>query len=138
MNGKAHLSIGVLTGMSCIYLKDKMNIDLDTLECILVMTGCSIGSLLPDIDLPNSMLGRFVPFVSYFAEHRTWTHSLFFVLVLGLIAFICKAPYSLIFGLCLGIGTHLILDSLTPMGLPYLFYPFIYDKNVKKKYQRRS
>ena len=53
--------------------------------------GCVIlGSLLPDVDSPNSSLGRIVPFVSIPLErrygHRTITHSLLALFALAALA----------------------------------------------------
>lgn len=134
MDGKTHLAAGVMTGIGAVYFKNKFDIDINVLDSTLFIIGCGFGSLLPDIDLPDSMLGHFVPFVSYFMEHRTITHSLFFMLVTVLIALVCKSPYSLIVGLCVGIGTHLLLDSITPMGLPYLLFPFHCRERYKKHF----
>ena len=121
MDGKTHLATGILTGVSVVYVRDKFGLDIS--EGILLVTGCGIGALLPDIDISNSLLGRFIP-LWLFVEHRTITHSLLFMLVVCLLGLILKIPYSLNIGLLVGISTHLVLDGLTPMGIPYLLYPF--------------
>ena len=121
MDGKTHLATGILTGVSVVYARDKFGLDIS--EGILLVTGCGIGALLPDIDISNSLLGRFIP-LWLFVEHRTITHSLLFMLVVCLLGLILKIPYSLNIGLLVGISTHLVLDGLTPMGIPYLLYPF--------------
>ncbi len=134
MDGKTHLGAGVLTGLGVVYLKNKLDIDINALDSTLFVVGCGIGSLLPDIDIDGSMLGRFIPGWLLW-EHRTFTHSMLFMLLVGLIGWIIKSPYALDIGLSVGVCTHLILDGVTPMGLPYLFYPIAYDKSRRRKYK---
>lgn len=133
MDGKTHLAAGVVTGAGVIYLKNKLGVDINALDSSLFVAGCSLGSLLPDIDIDNSMLGRFIP-GWLFWEHRTVTHSLFFIGVVGLIGLILKINLALNIGIIVGIATHLILDGTTPLGLPYLMYPFKVNQ-VRKKYR---
>lgn len=71
-----------------------------------------LGSLFPDIDHPNSTLGRFIP-LGYFIRHRTITHSL-----LALAIALYANPW---FGV--GYATHLFLDALNPSRVPML-YPY--------------
>ena len=96
-----------------------------------------LGGVLPDIDIPVSMLLNILGF-SNWDIHRTFTHTLlfpiiFFILFLILIpihskARICnltrhKLKLSIIFLiLSFGILTHLILDSLVS-DLAYFLYP---------------
>lgn len=120
MNGKTHLAAGVLVGIGVDTLCGKIGIQQTEIPLI---AGSALGSLLPDIDISGSMLGRFVP-LWLFVEHRTVTHSLFFILVVGLIGLLLKASCSLNIGLMIGVASHLMLDGITYTGLPYLFYPF--------------
>ena len=86
-----------------------------------------LGSLLPDIDTPNSALGRLLPFLSIPIErrfgHRTVTHSLVWWLGLGVVSlplvFVRPACYA---GLLIGYASHLLADCMTKSGVP-LFYP---------------
>lgn len=133
MDGKTHLGAGILTGISAIYLKNRFDLDINALDSALFVVGCSVGSLLPDIDIEGSMLGRFIPGWLLW-EHRTFTHSFLFMIIVGVIGALLKAPYLLLFGLCVGILTHLALDAITPMGLPYLYYPFIYNRSTRRKH----
>ena len=132
MTGKTHLTVGILTGIGVVYLKNKLGFDISGSN-ILFVVGCSVGSLLPDIDIDNSMLGRYIP-GWLFWEHRTVTHSIFFMIAIGLIGLLFKINLGLTIGIVAGIATHLILDGMTPMGLPYLLFPFV----VKKVYKKRS
>ncbi len=79
------------------------------------------GSLLPDVDHPNSWLGRRVrPVSTALAStlgHRGLTHSA--VAVVGLIAVLLQAGYrqSDVSALAVGYLSHLAADMLTPQGL---------------------
>ena len=86
-----------------------------------------LGSLLPDIDSPNSSLGRWLPFVSIPLErrwgHRTVTHCLLAVGVLGVastpLVFYRTTLYA---ALLIGYLSHLLADCATKSGVP-LFHP---------------
>ena len=103
------------------------------------------GALLPDIDHPNSILGRRCGSISrtlhHWCGHRSITHSIFGVLILlgfcigigslalalggsqGIVfsassqAMLRLGLYSLLFGYAL----HLLADSLTKEGIPLLW-----------------
>lgn len=132
MDGKTHLFAGVAAGIGLMaYLKIEY-------EAIvpLVVVGSALGSLLPDIDSKTSMLGRFLPFYLIFS-HRGFTHSLMFIAVTYIIATALHVPYIMIVGMIFGIVTHLILDAMTPMGLPCLLFPYKFKKK-KYKYKKRK
>ena len=86
-----------------------------------------LGSLLPDVDSPNSSLGRWLPFVSIPLErrwgHRTITHCLLAVGVLG----VASGPLvfyrtTMFAALLIGYLSHLLADCATKSGVP-LFHP---------------
>ncbi len=67
-----------------------------------------VGAVLPDMDYLAGI------------PHRTITHSLLFVAAASLIAWKLtdkRTAYSFF----LGLSSHLILDSITPMGIPLLY-----------------
>lgn len=130
MTGKTHLIVGTLTGIGCAYLENKLGLDM-SLSKLLVVVGCAIGSLLPDIDIENSLLGRFIP-GWLFWRHRTVTHSILFMIVIGIMGLVLKINLGFTAGMVVGIGTHLVLDAMTPRGLPYLLFPLI----VRRGYRR--
>lgn len=98
MTGKTHLSSGIAASL---------------LICPDITTGVllSVGSLLPDVDSKNSLLGKALPFISKIVIHRTWTHSLAFLLICYFI------NIYLFYGCCL----HIILDMMTKQGCPLLY-----------------
>ena len=84
------------------------------------------GSILPDIDEPKSTINRWSGiigrFITFFARHRGFFHSLLFITILsGAIYYFLNPKYAIALGL--GFLAHLIGDGVTPMGIE-LFYPF--------------
>ena len=79
------------------------------------------GSLLPDVDHPNSWIGRRSRPVSTAIAaalgHRGLTHSA--VAVVGLVALLLHAGYrqAEVSALAVGYLSHLAADMLTPQGL---------------------
>src|ERR1700733_9049139 len=79
------------------------------------------GSLLPDIDHPNSWVGRRSRPVSTAIAaalgHRGFTHSA--VAVIGLVVLLLHAGYrqGMVSALAVGYLSHLGADMLTPRGL---------------------
>lgn len=93
----------------------------------------TVGSLLPDIDMTGSQMGKLFPIISKFIaknfKHRTLTHSLlslafFFILIAcAPLLNIGNDFYIIIMcGLMLGHFSHIILDLFTNQGV-CLFYP---------------
>ncbi|QJC36334.1 metal-dependent hydrolase [Enterobacteriaceae endosymbiont of Donacia simplex] len=95
-----------------------------------------ITCLLPDIDNPQSILGRKIKILSYLINkifgHRGFTHSLLSVLSLSYIIFSIHLKLNCVFdvklGLIIGYCSHIIADILTPSGVP-LLWPY------KKKFK---
>lgn len=84
-----------------------------------------IAAIVSDVDkkgsLPNKSLGLPGKAVPTVISHRTATHSLLavVVLVLGLLAL--QVPHIYLLMAAGGILSHLILDSLNPHGVPWLW-----------------
>jgi inner membrane protein len=91
-----------------------------------------LGSLLPDIDEPNSYIGRKLPFISTFFghifTHRGFTHTLLFSLIP--IALFNFTGLSLFVFLSMGILSHCVGDMLTKGGIIGFFYPFFKNKRI--------
>jgi len=123
MTSKSHL---ILTITPLVYFLEKTNNLYDANISIPALIGALVGSLLPDIDEPNSYMGRQFIFISeplklLGIKHRTWSHSIFFIIpfiVLGLII----NPIFYFIGY--GIFMHILEDMITNSGVP-LFYPLI-------------
>lgn len=97
----------------------------------LFLAGVLFGSLFPDIDEPNSSLGRKVWFLSkdinLLIGHRTFTHNILLYLAIALFSFILMEfeHYEIffIFGFCLGAIFHILEDSVTNSGVKKAFRP---------------
>ena len=97
-----------------------------------------IGGITPDIDQPTAPLWRNLPIGKYFGKafgallggHRFFTHS-----ILGLVAFGALSRFLLVFfqpimpsvnidivwwAFMIGMLSHLLLDTLTKEGVPWL------------------
>ncbi|SFC21574.1 metal-dependent hydrolase [Clostridium uliginosum] len=125
MNYKTHINGGILAGL---YITSQMQ-SINILPTAIFLGSSIIGSLLPDIDHKNSYIGKRVKPVSKvinkLAGHRKLFHSpiLYLVLYIGSMSVVTnKLGLNFLFGLFLGIFSHLFLDSLTVGGLPW-FYP---------------
>jgi inner membrane protein len=79
-------------------------------------------SIIPDIDNPNTLLGKFFPWLSEYLYkkfgHRGLFHSIYWSLLLGLLSFV-ETNFLFCF---IGYTTHIVLDLFTPSGVQ-LFYP---------------
>lgn len=125
----SHTVGGTLAVGAGLYLLNKYQIDL--FNPLYLTGGAVVGALLPDIDHPQSYLGRKIRFLSNILYstigHRTFTHSFLFTFILGII--VSFFNYSLSTGLVIGILSHILLDMLTARGVS-IFYPF-----NKKRYK---
>ncbi len=75
-----------------------------------------LGSIIPDIDHSNSLLGRRMPLVSIFFKHRGFFHSLILCVgIMVLLSFLLSNIYVWFFGASFIL--HLSLDALTPQGV---------------------
>jgi inner membrane protein len=106
---RTHLAFGFVLGALAIPLLHPTN---QLVFIALVL----LGSALPDLDHPQSKLGRKVKIFSMLFKHRGFLHSIF---GMALLAF----PFSLIFpqvyvlGVMLGYLSHLIGDAATREGV---------------------
>jgi inner membrane protein len=87
-----------------------------------------IGAIVPDLDLKKGL--PFPPKRNLLNSHRGITHHLALVPVLLLVSITVKDFLSFSIGIYLlsfsvGYGSHLLLDALTPLGIPYKlkYYP---------------
>lgn len=129
MTFKGHLLLAMAGGLlTCNYI--------DSPEYYLI--GVAAGSILPDIDEPESYIGRRFFVLSellklFGLEHRTITH--YFIIPL----FIFIATYlfvgdpiftPLLYGLAFGILMHDVGDMLTKGGIKGFFFPLFPTKRI--------
>ena len=82
-----------------------------------------LGSLLPDIDHPNSKISNKIPILpkilSIFIKHRGIFHTIFLaILIPGLVWLFIGHIYGI--ALFIGYTSHLIIDGFTKQGVNFL------------------
>jgi len=96
-------------------------------DIALILLGV-LATLLPDIDIINSPIGRlFSPLSKHLSKHyahRSITHSLLALILLLATGLLFGIEISLV--LAIGYLSHFLLDMLNPTGVP-LFYPKPYQ-----------
>lgn len=136
MTGRTH-DLAAFTAFSVVVvLQDPHTVTLST--AILCIFAVLIGGVTPDIDQPTAPLWRNLPIGKYFGRifddvtggHRFLTHSL-----IGLALFGFAAHWVLVFfspimphvdigyvwwAFMIGMLSHLVMDSLTKEGVPWL------------------
>lgn len=93
-----------------------------TFHLIALSAALLFGSLLPDIDSETSTLGRYVKPIARAIPHRTFTHTLWVVLVLGVVSVFVDNGY--LYMLTLGYTLHIVEDSFSRQGICWL-YPIV-------------
>ena len=128
---KTHIVGGLMLTLGSVPILNMLDVKPNGLGEVGLLFGCAlVGSLLPDIDHPNSKINKFNPLSALICmaiQHRTITHSLLLMGVVSLIGLLLKFNLWAVLGLNIGILSHLLLDMMNPTGVP-LFYPY------KKKY----
>ena len=115
MMAKSHVVVGVATWLAAAPLLHLP--PLDPAYCVLAIA----GSLLPDVDHPQSWIGRRSrPISTVIAStlgHRGMTHSV--VAVIGLVVLLWRAGHwrGGVSAITVGYLSHLAADMLTPRGL---------------------
>ncbi|WP_163538756.1 metal-dependent hydrolase [Gracilibacillus sp. YIM 98692] len=118
MTGKTHIMGGIASTVVATHVTNY-----DPVMCI---TAGAIGGLIPDICHGGSKIGRKFPLLSKVVNalfgHRTFTHSLLFLLLTKVLLSMFISNQSIIMGVLIGMCSHFILDAVTKRGIQ-LFYP---------------
>lgn len=118
MTGNTHIVGGIAASLAFAQV---MNFD-----PIMTMGAGILGALLPDICHGGSKIGRKIPLLSKLINvlfgHRTFTHSLLFLLIIAVLLNKFVPNESFRVGLLVGMGSHFILDMATKNGVK-LFFP---------------
>ena len=142
MRWKQHLAFGAACGLSIgIMLYDGPNVQMTQRAAF--AAACCLGSLFPDIDIPESTIGRCVHPLSRVINrifgHRGFVHSPLCAINLSLL--LCVTISRMMPGLgsaigggfLLGYAGHLVQDSCTARGVRWLWplhhcfhIPFLY------------
>lgn len=117
MQFKTHLLFGLFLGLLTLPILNPTN-------SILFVCLVLLGSAMPDIDHPNSKMGRIFKPIGWLFEHRGFFHSIFPVLLLLLLTKL----YSLLFlPIAIGYISHILIDMTTKQGI-LLIHPIL---NIK-------
>ena len=118
MTGKTHIMGGVASCTAAAYFYGY--------DPVFMTASGVIGALIPDICHTKSKIGRRLPILSAVISsvfgHRTFTHSLLFLLITAFAAHLYFTNQSILFGLMAGMASHLLLDAGTVNGIK-LFFP---------------
>ncbi|HEX3848542.1 MAG TPA: metal-dependent hydrolase [Steroidobacteraceae bacterium] len=115
MMAKSHVVVGLAAWIAAAPLLHLSPVDPSYLALAVA------GSLLPDVDHPNSWVGRrsrpISTAIAAALGHRGLTHSA--IAVVGLVALLLDAGYrhGTVSALAVGYLSHLAADMLTPRGL---------------------
>lgn len=130
MTAKGHTALAVPITVGGYYLINEHIIQMDYVMFSWFFAFSIFGSVLPDIDEPNSYVGRKFPIFSHilakFIKHRGVTHLLIIPIGVFLIGiFVTDELIKIsLFGLSVGILAHDIGDMLTKGGIRGFFFPF--------------
>ncbi|CAK6481421.1 metal-dependent hydrolase [Peribacillus castrilensis] len=117
MTGKTHIMGGVAI---CVALASITNYD-----PILLTAAGAAGGLIPDICHRGSKIGRKFPIlskvISVLFGHRTFTHSLLFLVIVGVLLSMFVPIQAVQVGVLVGMVSHLILDAATKNGIKLLY-----------------
>ncbi len=118
MTGNTHIMGGIAASLAYAQFANENPI-------IMVGTGI-IGALLPDICHSGSKIGKRLPLLSKFVNaifgHRTFTHSLLFLVIIAMLMNTLFQNDAIKIGLLIGMISHYILDMATKNGIQ-LFFP---------------
>lgn len=118
MTGKTHITGGIAASLAFAQIA---NYD----PVVLLISGVA-GAILPDICHGGSKIGRTFPLLSKVVNklfgHRTFTHSLLFLVLIAILFNSFTANEAITAGLLVGMASHYVLDMATKNGIK-LFFP---------------
>ena len=120
MLGKTHAAASVCAGFGLAVAVAE-----NPLTGAVIIGESWLGSLLPDIDHKNSKISKKLKLTGFivrlFTGHRALFHNpLLYAAVYAALWHFRPDLANFLIPLFMGIGTHLFLDALTPMGVPIL------------------
>ncbi len=118
MTGNTHVIGGLVAGLATAQFT--------SLEPVLLMGAGVLGALIPDICHGGSWIGKRLPILSKIIQvifgHRSFTHSLLFLMIIRALLQAFVSHEAIIYGLIAGMASHLLLDMGTKNGIK-LFFP---------------
>lgn len=139
MTAKGHIVLAIPIIAVSLIVAEKYLLGEGTLNkqlIVLYYATAIFGSLLPDIDEPESYIGRRIPIfsniLSIFISHRGITHYLCIPLIMIIIAYFQEDMMLkvILLGLSFGILAHDAGDMLTKGGIRGFFFPLFPTRTV--------
>lgn len=144
MTAKSHINTTIAIGILPLYFfRNEIVFMFDYIAIYVI--GLVIGSLLPDVEESNSVVGRQFPLLSDWLNnkigHRTYTHNILIYLVIFIIAYYqslysSNFIYVFLIGFSLGSILHSIEDCLTNGGVSGAMKPLLNNFVILKKQYR--
>ena len=120
MTGKTHSSAGLLIGSMVV-----THFQLDVFESVTAIVIAGLASIFPDICHTQSKISQRLKLISFVVKHlfghRTFTHSIVFMLICYYLLTLIQTPIYYMISIICGMLSHVILDMLTPRGVRLLF-----------------
>ena len=144
MTAKSHINTTIAIGILPLYfIRNEIVFMFDYVAIYVI--GLVVGSLLPDIEESNSVVGRQFPLLSDWLNkkigHRTYTHNILIYLVIFLFAYYQSLTgsqfiYVFLIGFSLGSMLHSLEDCLTNSGVSGAMKPLLNNFVIlKEKYR---
>lgn len=114
MLGRTHTVIGLLIGFLIIE-----SVEASFTGKVAIVVLALAGVVLPDVDIGTSMLGKRLKMFSWFVKHRGFFHTPIFLLLSVILLTPFLTTMQLI-AFSAGMVSHLLLDGMTPKGIPLL------------------
>ncbi|MFD1413671.1 metal-dependent hydrolase [Oceanobacillus jeddahense] len=118
MTGKTHIMAGITATTAIVAITDAYQPEW-------FIAAGAVGGLLPDICHSGSKIGRRFPAISKVVNtifgHRTFTHSLLFLVLVAFVLSKFVSNPSITMGILVGMVTHFILDAFTKQGIKLLY-----------------
>lgn len=126
MTAKGHILLALL-------LSSPISMNIQHPEVFI--SALTLGAVFPDIDEPESSVGRKAPMISFVIKkifgHRGFTHRLFVPYALFVAAlFLGGISKIAMFGFALGYFLHTIGDMMTKSGIESYFWPFWQNRAI--------
>lgn len=117
MRGNTHIVGGIAASLAFAHFYQY--------DPIITLGAGVIGSLLPDICHGGSKIGRKLPLLSKIVNklfgHRSFTHSLLFLMIVSFLLNRYSPNESLSIGIIVGMASHYVLDMMTKNGIQLLY-----------------
>lgn len=119
MLGRTHLALSLF--LSSLFFS---NYSFDVMSDLVLFSIFIIGSIFPDIDSKDSLIGRKVKLIPFLFKHRGFFHSIWSLIMFSLLLGLLIKPIAGIF-FALGFSLHLLLDGISKEGIK------IFNKKIK-------